>query len=301
MTPSATNAWKILLIGKGGQIGGELSSLLRPFGELIVCGEEDLDLTQENRIPGKLREVRPHVIVNAAAYTAVDKAEEEPDLALAVNGTAPTILAEEAKKLGAALVHYSTDYVFDGAATEPYKESGLPSPLSIYGESKLAGERAIEASGCQHLIVRTSWVYSAHGSNFVLSMLKLAKRRLPLSIVDDQTGCPTWARNLARASVLLIQSGMEPSSVGNGNIYHYCDSDVVSWHDFAQLVFSTAVELNLLDESPSLKRVTSGEYPQLAARPNYSVLDTRAVRRAGIEPASLAESVYECMKELVRE
>ena len=200
-----------------------------------------------------------------------------------------------------ALIHYSTDYVFDGTSSRPYKETDEPSPLSIYGESKLAGEKAIEASKCQHLIIRTSWVYSAHGSNFVLSMLKLARNRLELSVVDDQYGCPTWARNLASATCHLVQSGMEPGSVGNGNIYHYCDADRTSWFDFAQLVFKTAVELGLLDETPELKRVSSGAYPQIASRPLYSVLDNHSIRESGFDPASLADSLKACMMEMGNE
>ena len=301
---------KILLTGAAGQLGNELYPRLARLGEVTAvdlnCQHSNaehcrkLDLGDPNAMEIMLNRLQADLIVNAAAFTAVDKAEEDPELAFRINAEAPGRMARWAQRNECALLHYSTDYVFDGTATQPYIESDPPSPLSIYGESKLAGEKAIEASGCEHLIVRTSWVYSAHGNNFVLSMLNLARRRLSLSIVDDQTGCPTWARNLAKASVLLIQSGLEPSTVGNGNIYHYCDSDVVSWHDFAELIFRTAVELNLLEASPKLKRVTSGEYPQVAVRPKYSVLDTSAVRHAGIEPASLAESVYECMKELVK-
>ena len=166
---------------------------------------------------------------------------------------------------------------------------------------KLAGELAIEASGCEHLIIRTSWVYSSHGSNFVLSMLALAERRLQLSVVDDQIGCPTWARNLARASVHLIHSGLEPSTVGKGNIYHYCDADQTCWYDFAQMVFNTAVELELLEAAPKLKPVSSGEYPQIATRPQFSVLDTGAIRASGFQPAGLPESLRTCMMDLKSE
>jgi len=299
---------KILLTGAAGQLGNELYPRLARLGDVTAvdlnCQHSNarncmtLDLADSNALEIALNRLQPDLVVNAAAYTAVDNAELETELAFNINAEVPGRIARWAQRNECALLHYSTDYVFDGTSKRPYRESDTPSPLSIYGESKLAGERAILASACQHLVIRTSWVYSAHGSNFVLSMLKLARRKLPLSIVDDQTGCPTWARNLARASSLLIGSGLEASTVGDGNIYHYCDADVTSWHDFARLVFNTAVRLELLDEPPALKRVTSGEYPQVATRPKYSVLDTGAIRSAGIEPAGLEESLFECMKEL---
>ncbi len=302
---------KVLLTGASGQLGNELYPRLLDFGEVTAV---DLDCTHSNAdncrqldlgdsaaLEIMLNRLQPELIVNAAAFTAVDKAEDETELAFRINAQVPGRIARWAKGNDCALLHYSTDYVFDGSSQRPYKESDLPSPISIYGESKLAGERAIEASGCRHLIIRTSWVYSEHGSNFVLSMLALAGRRLQLSVVDDQVGCPTWARNLARASGHLIRSGLEPSSVGKGNIYHYCDADRSSWYDFAQLVFHTAVELKLLDKAPELKRVSSGEYPQIATRPQFSVLDSLAIRDSGFNPAGLSDSLRECMMEMKHE
>jgi dTDP-4-dehydrorhamnose reductase len=302
---------KILLTGASGQLGNELYPRLSSFGEVTAvdldCSHSNaencrqLDLGDSAALEVMLNRLQPDLIVNAAAFTAVDKAEDETELAFNINAKVPGRIARWAQRNDCALLHYSTDYVFDGSSERGYKESDSPSPLSIYGESKLAGELAIEASGCQHLIIRTSWVYSAHGKNFVLSMLALAERRLQLSVVDDQVGCPTWARNLARASGHLIRSGLEPSSVGKGNIYHYCDADRTSWYDFAQLVFSTAVDLKLLDESPELKRVSSGEYPQIAKRPQFSVLDCLAIRESGFQPADLADSLRQCMMEMHNE
>ena len=301
----------ILLTGAAGQLGTELYPMLTELGQVTA-----VDLAQTNRLAKNympldlgdfaaleimLNRLQPDLVVNAAAFTAVDKAEEEPQLAFRINAEAPGRIARWAQRNECALLHYSTDYVFDGTSDRPYRESDQPSPLNTYGESKLAGELAIAASGCQHLIVRTSWVYSGHGSNFVLSMLRLAKQHLELSVVDDQVGCPTWAQNLARASGLLIGTGLEQNTTGPGNIYHYCDANECSWYDFAQLVFDTAVNQKLLDQSPTLKKVTTGEYPQLAVRPVYSVLDTRGIRAAGAEPAGLAESLRDCMKDMVKD
>ncbi len=300
---------KILLTGAAGQLGNELYPRLAALGEVIAtdldCRNSNaencqrIDLGDPGALETMLNRLQPELVVNAAAFTAVDRAEDENELAFRINAEAPGRIARWIQRNDGSLMHYSTDYVFDGTSKKPYTESDNPSPLSTYGESKLAGEHAIEASGCRHLILRTSWVYSGHGSNFVLSMLKLAGRHLQLSVVDDQVGCPTWARNLARASTHLIRSGMKKNHLGPGNIYNYCDADASSWYDFAQLVFATAVNVQLLDKAPELKRVSSGEYPQLARRPMYSVLDTRAIAQAGVEPANLAESLRECMTELI--
>jgi dTDP-4-dehydrorhamnose reductase len=302
---------KILLTGASGQLGNELYPRLLKFGDVTAV---DLDCSHSNAkdcrqlnlgdfsaLEIMLNRVQPDLVVNAAAFTAVDLAEDEIELSFRINAEVPGRIARWAQRNECALLHYSTDYVFDGTSDTPYSESDTTSPQSIYGESKLAGELAIEASGCEHLIIRTSWVYSSHGSNFVLSMLALAERRLQLSVVDDQIGCPTWARNLAKASVHLIHSGLEPSTVGKGNIYHYCDADQTCWYDFAQMVFNTAVELELLETAPKLKPVSSGEYPQIATRPQFSVLDTGAIRESGFQPAGLSESLRTCMMDLKNE
>ena len=267
MTPSSANAWKILLIGKGGQVGGELSSLLEPFVELITCGKEDLDLTQADRIREKLRDVQPHVIVNAAAYTAVDQAEKEPDLALAINGTAPAILAEEAKKLGAALVHYSTDYVFDGEKQEPYTEEDSPNPLGVYGKTKLAGDEAIQSAGLPHLIFRTAWVYGLKGKNFLLTIQRLAKERDELKIVDDQIGPPTWSRTIAQTTANILTQVLPRNSPGDlsgferaSGLYNLVCGGQTSWFGFAQAILeasSLSQNIKLIPIPTSLEKLVS--------------------------------------------
>ncbi|MGH8035769.1 MAG: SDR family oxidoreductase, partial [Lysobacterales bacterium] len=197
-------------------------------------------------------------------------------------------------------LHYSTDYVFSGHSNRPYREVDRPSPLGVYGATKLAGEWAVGASGCRHIVLRTSWVYSTHGNNFVLNMLRLARQRSELSIVSDQTGCPTWARNLARASIsTLCQALKDHSDSSRHGIFHYCDDTAVTWYDFASMIFAQAAEQNLLHEIPRLKSIKSTEYPQVARRPLYSVLDTAAIRLAfGIEPPVLITSLRACLEEL---
>ena len=191
---------RILLTGRTGQVGWELERRLLPLGQLVAFDRVSLDLASPDQIVARVREVRPDLIVNAAAYTAVDRAETEPRLAAQVNATAPRILAEEASRLGAALIHYSTDYVFDGTKSTPYIESDSPNPLNAYGKSKLEGERSIQASGCRHLILRTSWVYGLRGTNFLVTILRLARERPELRVVDDQIGAPTWCRDVAGAT-----------------------------------------------------------------------------------------------------
>ena len=299
MPLSSANAWKILLIGKGGQIGGELSSLLQPFGELIIYGKQDLDLTQEDRIREKLRDVQPHVIVNAAAYTAVDKAEEEPDLALAVNGTAPAILAEEAKKLGAALVHYSTDYVFDGEKPGPYTEEDSPSPLGVYGRTKLAGDEAIQSTGLPHLIFRTAWVYGLKGGNFLLTIQRLAKERDELKIVDDQIGSPTWSRTIAQTTANVLTQVLPQSSPGDlsrfeqaSGLYNLVCGGQTSWFGFAQAI----LEASSSSQDTKLTSISTSEYPTPAKRPQNSVLSTERLRSAfGITPPAWDVTLRYCL------
>ena len=299
MTSSSSNAWKILLIGKEGQVGGELSTLLQPFGDLTIFGEDDLDLTQENRIREKLRDVQPHVIVNAAAYTAVDKSEEEPDLALAVNGTAPAILAEEAKKLGAALIHYSTDYVFDGNKQDPYTEEDAPNPMCVYGRTKLAGDEAVQSTGLPYFIFRTSWVYGMKGKNFLLTMQKLAKERDELKIVDDQIGSPTWCRTIAQTTANVLTQILPQSSPGDlsrfeqaSGLYNLVCGGQTSWYGFAQAI------LKEMSSSPIAKLTpipTSG-YPTPARRPPYSVLSTEKLKSSfGITPPAWDVTLQYCL------
>jgi dTDP-4-dehydrorhamnose reductase len=299
MTPSSTNTWKILLIGKNGQVGEELSSLLRPFGELIILGKEDLDLTQGDRIREKLRDVQPHVIVNAAAYTAVDKAEEEPDIALAINGTAPAILAEEAKKLGAALIHYSTDYVFDGKKQAPYTEEDPPNPQSVYGRTKLAGDEAIQSTGLPHLIFRTSWVYGLKGKNFLLTMQRLAKERDELKIVDDQIGSPTWCRTIAQTTANVLTQVLMQSSPGDlsrfeqaSGLYNLACGGQTSWFGFAQAILKASSSSQITKLTP----IPTSEYPTPAKRPLYSVLSTEKLRSSfGITPPTWDVTLKYCL------
>jgi dTDP-4-dehydrorhamnose reductase len=299
MTSSSTNAWKILLLGKEGQVGGELSSLLQPLGELIVFGKKDLDLTQEDRIREKLRDVQPHVIVNAAAYTAVDKAEEEPDLALAINGTAPAILAEEAKKLGAALVHYSTDYVFDGEKSTPYTEEDSPNPLGVYGRTKLAGDEAIQSAGLPHLIFRTAWVYGLKGKNFLLTMQRLAEERDELKIVDDQIGSPTWSRTIAQTTANVLTQLLSQKSPGDlsrfeqaSGLYNLVCGGQTSWFGFAEAILEASVS----SQNTKLTPIPTSEYTTPAKRPKNSVLSTEKLKSAfGIAPPDWDVALRHCL------
>ncbi len=299
MTPSSSNAWKILLIGKEGQVGGELSSLLQPFGELTLFGKEDLDLTQADRIREQLRNVQPHVIVNAAAYTAVDQAEEEPDLTLAINGTAPAILAEEAKKLGAALVHYSTDYVFDGEKQDPYTEEDSPNPMGVYGRTKLAGDEAIQSTGLPHLIFRTAWVYGLKGKNFLLTIQRLAKERDELKIVDDQIGSPTWCRTIAQATANVLTQILPQSSPGDlsrfeqaSGLYNLVCGGQTSWFGFAQAI----LEASSSSQDTKLIPIPTSEYPTTTNRPQNSVLSTKKLKSAfGIAPTAWDVTLKYCL------
>ena len=287
------------MIGKEGQVGGELSSLLQPLGEIVIFGEEDLDLTQGDRIREKLRDVRPHVIVNAAAYTAVDKAEEQPDLALAVNGTAPAILAEEAKKLGAALVHFSTDYVFDGEKPEPYTEEDSPNPLGVYGRTKLAGDEAIQSTGVPHLIFRTAWVYGLKGKNFLLTIQRLAKERDELKIVDDQIGSPTWSRTIAQTTTNVLTQVLPQNSPGDlsrfeqaSGLYNLVCGGQTSWFGFAQAI----LEASSSPQDTKLIPIPTSEYPTPAKRPKNSILSTEKLKSAfGIAPPAWDVTLKYCL------
>jgi dTDP-4-dehydrorhamnose reductase len=267
-----TNAmWPtILLLGKNGQVGWELQRTLAPLGQVIALDQPDLDLTKPDQIRAKLREIKPNLIVNAAAYTAVDRAEEEPDLAMAINGIAPGILAEETKALGATLVHYSTDYVFDGTKQTPYTEEDIPNPINVYGKTKLAGEQAIQAVDGNYLIFRTSWVYGMRGNNFLLTILRLAKERDELRIVDDQIGAPTWCRMLAEATALILARG-EDGLADKFGLYHLTAGGTTSWYGFAKAVLDSHYGEC---ETPRIFPIDSTEYKTLAKRPTNSLLST---------------------------
>ena len=299
MNASSHNAWKILLIGKDGQVGGELSSLLQPLGTLVAFGRNDLDLSREDRIREKIREVSPQVIVNAAAYTAVDKAEEESELALAVNGTAPAILAEEAKQLGAALVHYSTDYVFDGTKAGPYTEEDVPNPLGVYGRTKLAGDEAIQSAGLPYLIFRTAWVYGLKGKNFLRTIQRLAKERDELKIVDDQVGSPTWCRTIAQTTANVLTQVLPEGSPGDlsrlddaSGLYNLVCTGHTSWFGFARAI----LEASPASPNTKLIPISTSEYPTPAARPKNSVLATEKLRSAfGITPPAWDITLKYCL------
>jgi len=300
----------ILLTGASGQLGQELLPLLARFGNVITVDRIvdsarapkclKLDLSDLNRVEILLNRQRPDLVVNAAAYTAVDKAENDSEPAFRINADLPGCIARWMERNGGLLLHFSTDYVFDGQKGQPYSETDETGPINVYGESKLAGEWAIAASKCRFMVLRTSWVYSAHGSNFVLSMLRLARERSELSIVSDQTGCPTWARNLASASVKVISRLLKyKTDSKNDGLYHYCDSTITTWYEFARSIFSTASGLGLLDEIPRMLPLNSSQYPQIAQRPGFSVLDTAAIRETfAVESMDLNASLAACLQEI---
>ena len=299
----------ILLTGSAGQLGRELWPQLARIGTVTgvdrVASDAGLNAMQQDlgdldRLEALLDRLEPDVIVNAAAYTAVDRAESDAAAAYRVNAELPGRLARWTRRHDRLLVHYSTDYVFSGEARRPYREDDPTGPLSVYGESKLGGEQAIAASGCRHMVLRTSWVYASHGSNFVLTMLRLARERPTLSIVADQVGCPTWARNLASVTArALARMVSDPHGSPVSGTWNYCDSTAVSWYDFARAIFDAALAAGLLDRAPQTVAVPSAEFPQAAVRPMYSVLDTSAIRRDfGIQPAPLEDSLLACLEEL---
>lgn len=266
---------KILLTGKNGQVGWELQRTLATLGKVIALGQHDMNLADADAIRRTVRNIKPDLIINPAAYTAVDKAETEPDLALAINGDAPGIFAEEAQRSGAALIHYSTDYVFDGAASQPYREQDATSPVNMYGQSKLAGEQAIQAVDVPHLILRTSWVYGTRGKNFLLTVQRLAREREVLSVVDDQVGAPTWCRMLAEATAQIVAQGGNDIATyirQRSGIYHMTCAGQTSWHGFACAIADHA-RPRTAGPLAHIRPIPGHDYPTPAARPLYSVLD----------------------------
>jgi dTDP-4-dehydrorhamnose reductase len=264
---------RILLTGSSGQVGWELQRSLCVMGEVVAPAHADLDLADPDAIARVVRVVKPDIIVNPAAHTAVDRAESEPELAMAINGTAPGIFANEAKRLGALLVHYSTDYVFDGSKAGPYLETDTPNPLGVYGKTKLVGEQAIVASGCRHLIFRTSWVYGLRGRNFLLTMQRLLQERKDVGVVADQIGSPTWSRLLAAAThQVLSRHGGEAQG-----LYHMTCGGAGSWFDFT-------VEIARLLQAggatvADIRAITTADYPTPAQRPANSLLDGGCLAR----------------------
>ena len=268
---------KILLFGKNGQVGWELQRSLAPLGALIALGTNSQDLcgdfTNPEEIAQTVRAVEPDVIVNAAAYTAVDKAESERDLAHLINAQTPGVLAREAEKRGAWLVHYSTDYVFDGSGDKPWLETDEPNPLNVYGQTKLEGEKAIQASGCRHLIFRSSWIYAARGNNFAKTIIRLAQERDSLSVVNDQIGAPTGADLLADITAHTLRTAQKQPEIGG--LYHLAADGKTSWYDYARFVLDFAHQMGVEMKVGSDKvfPIASHDFPAPAKRPHNSRLD----------------------------
>jgi dTDP-4-dehydrorhamnose reductase len=280
---------KILLTGREGQVGWELQRSLVALGDVVATNRHELDLRDSTAIRRTVREARPDIIVNAAAYTAVDNAESERDIATQVNGIAPAILAEQAKLLGALLVHYSTDYVFDGTKQAPYKEEDRPNPLSVYGRTKLDGEQAISASKCRHLIFRTSWVYGPRGRNFLLAILKAAREKPELRVVDDQFGAPTSSAAIAEATARVLRAA------GPEGLYHMSARGRTTWFNFAQAILhKVAIDTPVVP-------ILSDQYPAKAKRPRNSVLDNARLKQAfGVSLPGWESQLEQVMGQVLR-
>jgi len=293
----------VLVIGRAGQLARELARAAWPAGTRITCcGRDDFTLTDARDTLALVRSVAPAVIVNAAAYTAVDRAETESDAAFALNRDGPAHLAAAAAAVGVPLIHLSTDYVFDGTKAGAYREDDPVNPVSVYGASKAAGEQAIRALWPAHLILRSSWVCSPFGTNFVRTMLRLGRERPELGVVDDQTGCPTFAADLAGAIVILAAAVAGRAGGGGGGggfgTFHLCGSGATSWHGFAAAIFERAAALG--SPVPRLRPITTAAYPTPARRPANSVLDTSRIREVhGVAlrpwPAALDDCLYELL------
>jgi dTDP-4-dehydrorhamnose reductase len=297
---------KILLTGRNGQVGSKLVRALAPLGQVHATDRAELDLADPDEIVGTVRALRPDLIVNAAAFTDVDRAESEPDEALAVNAHAPRILAEEAARLVVPLVHYSTDYVFDGEKDEPYEEDDAPGPLSVYGRTKLLGDEGVRSVGAPHLILRVAWVYGGRTRNFLTTMLDLFRRRVEVSVVNDQTGSPTWCWEIAAATAELLRhaSGKSPplaeTLIEHGGLYHLAGPGRTTWHGFAEEI---AACLRRVGDPQlrleSIRPITSAEYETAAHRPRNSLLSGRKLKeRFGLGLPRWEEQVAGCVEAL---
>jgi dTDP-4-dehydrorhamnose reductase len=292
---------RILIVGNAGQLGRELERIFAGVGPMVAVDRESVDLADADQTRALVRRAEPSIILNAAAYTAVDRAESESELAYAINEQAPRVLAEEALQRGAIFVHYSTDYIFDGSKPEPWVETDLPHPLNVYGASKLAGEMAVDNVGGNYLTFRTSWVYGHHGNNFLLTMLRLGRERDRLSIVDDQIGAPTTSIELARATYDIV-TGILAARFGAAQqwrgLYHMTCGGSVSWYGFAQAIFAGATEL-LGVKAPSLTPIPTSAYPTPAPRPRNSVLsNARLAARFGIQLSPWEAALEEVLQAL---
>jgi dTDP-4-dehydrorhamnose reductase len=266
---------KILVTGKSGQVGYELERSLQSLGEIIAVDRSQMDLSDLGQVRDVIRAVKPNLIINAVAYTAVDKAESEPELAMRINAEAPGVMAEEAKKLGAAMIHYSTDYVFDGKKSSPYLEADATCPINVYGATKLAGERAIQNINIPHLILRTSWVYGMRGKNFLLTILRLANEREELGIVSDQYGAPTWCRTIADLTGYVVSQSQikrwnQEDWHNNSGVYHLTAQGQTTWFEFTKAILKNTENLKDLKVKP----IKTVDYPLPAKRPEYSVLSS---------------------------
>jgi dTDP-4-dehydrorhamnose reductase len=265
---------RILITGKTGQVGYELERSLQGLGEITAVDRTQMDLADLDQVRAVIRRVKPDLLINAAAYTAVDKAESEAQLAMRINGEAPAVMAEELKRLGASMIHYSTDYVFDGTKTLPYTEEDIPSPVNSYGRSKLAGEQAIAAAGIPHLILRTSWVYGMRGKNFLLTVLQLAKERDELRMVSDQHGAPTWCRTIADATAHAVAQSIASQNAQDwwrerSGIYHLTAQGRTTWYGFAKAILDHPTIAN----RPAVIAIASTSYPSPASRPLSSEMN----------------------------
>lgn len=286
----------ILLTGVNGQVGFELARTLQGLGNVVAFDRNGLDLSDLDKLRRVVRGVKPALIINPAAYTAVDKAETDFEASMRLNAEAPGVLAEEAKRLGAALVHYSTDYVFDGTKDGAYIESDTVNPQNVYGKSKLAGERAIAASGCAHLIFRTSWVYGTRGKNFLLTMLRLGAERDHLSVVADQIGAPTWANTIASlsANVLAQATALDEREwwQQHSGVYHLTAAGSTSWHGFAEAIF----DFSDLAKKPVVQPISAASYPTPAARPSNSCMSNEKLAATfGLRAPEWREALHLCM------
>ncbi len=291
---------KILLLGKNGQVGWELARALLPLGEVIALDRQQVDFTQVAVLRQRIQTHQPDVIVNAVAYTAVDKAEGERESAFLCNAIAVDAIAQEAKKIGALLIHYSTDYIFDGTKKTPYLEDDAVNPLNVYGESKLAGEKAIMESGADYLIFRTTWVFASRGQNFLKSILRLAAERDTLNIVADQIGAPTWARMIAQATAHIVQQVQQERADNRfvSGVFHLTGAGETSWHGFAQKIVELASPHCTL-KTQVISPISTSQYPTPAKRPLNSRLCTeKLTQRFGIVMPAWDVSLQLCMEEL---
>jgi len=290
-----TDPKRIFLTGAYGQVGWELNRALLPYGTVYACDADTLDLTDERALRRAIFDFKPDLVINAAAYTAVDRAESDRGCCMALNARAPEIMAEEARNLGAWMVHYSTDYVFNGRNDCPQTEDDAPDPVNFYGESKLAGDIAVAGNAPKHLIFRTSWVYASRGSNFPLTMLRLFAEKKELRIVNDQTGAPTWARYIAQATAAAANAAQDRDDAGLSGVYNLVASGAVTWYDFAREILRHAGDF----EGVELVPVTSAEYPTPAARPKWSVLSAEKIRRVfGIHAPAWQDAMRLCLDEV---